>query len=156
MPCPPSDDCVDPLIEAAGEIADMMLACTLPKPRWTHEGHVLACVALTRRYGALEALKILRTAIPRYNNSTGVENTTSSGYHDTLTVYYVWAVDRLNERGCDVVAVLADATVDRRAALAWWESATLLSVEARAHFVSPNLIGDRGAAPSEPVANGTR
>lgn len=155
-PSPPTDDSVDPLIGTADEVADMMLACTLPKRRWTHEGHVLACVSLTLRHGAAEALGLLRTAIPRYNNLTGVENTTTSGYHDTLTVYYVWAVDRLLERGCDVAAVLANDTVDRRAALAWWDADTLFSAAARARFVAPHLAGDGGPSPSEPVAQGTR
>lgn len=151
---PMHNDGPDPLIGTADEVADMMLACTLPKPRWTHEAHVLACVSLTLRYGAAEALGLLRTAIPRYNNSTGIHNTTTSGYHDTLTVYYVWAVDRLLERRSRIDAVLADDAVDRRAALAWWDSATLFSVAARAHFVTPNLTGDGGAVPSEPVAHG--
>ena len=45
-PSAPHDDSVDPLIETADEIADMMLAGTLPKPRWSHEGHVLACLPI--------------------------------------------------------------------------------------------------------------
>ena len=141
----------DHLLGLADEIAEGMLACTLPKPRWTHEAHVLACVSLVRCVGATDALATLRVAIPRYNESTGVANTDTDGYHDTLTVYYVWAVDQLLTADNDTTAVLHSPLVDRHAALLWWPNETLFSVQARRAFVAPTLTNPGVRIPSEPV-----
>ena len=107
----------DHLAGVADQIADGLLARTLPKSRWTHEGHLLACVSLVRRHGAIDALWILRAAIPPYNESTGVANTPTGGYHDTITVYFVWAIDRLLTAGHDAPAILRHPLVARHALL---------------------------------------
>jgi hypothetical protein len=140
----------DHLAAMADEVAEMMLARTLPKSRWTHEAHLLACVSLVRRLGAADALEVLRQAIPAYNESTGVANTDTGGYHDTLTVYYVWAVEQLVGNGCDTTAVLRDPLTDRGAALVWWDKPTLFSTIARRQFVAPTLVHGTSAGPVAP------
>lgn len=144
-----SDPRRDHLQGVADKIADGLLARTLPKSRWTHEGHLLACVSLVRRHGAADALAILRAAIPPYNESTGVANTPTSGYHDTITVYYVWAVDRLLTAGISPADILHHPLVEREAPLAWWDRETLMSPAARAWFVEPTLAGDGSGGPTE-------
>ena len=151
--CPASDGSAssdDELARLADEVAALVLARTLPKPRWTHEAHVLVCASLVRRRGESEALSILRNAIPRYNEATGVANTATGGYHDTLSVFYVWAVNQLLTAGFTVAELLCDDSVDRNAALAWWDRETLFSTDARAHWVAPTLADGCGAAPAEP------
>ena len=137
------------LARLADELADMVLARTLPKPRWTHEAHLLTCVSLVRRHGDVGALRILREAIPRYNEATGVANTSTSGYHDTLTVFYVWAVNQLLSRGTTTTHILRDPSTDRQAALVWWDREALFSSDARAHWLQPTLAGDGSAGPAE-------
>src|SRR5690349_16617661 len=143
------DHSADHLAAVADGIADQLLARTLPKSRWTHEGHLLACVSLVRRHGAAEALALLRAAIPPYNVSTGVANTTTGGYHDTITVYYVWAVSRLIDEGLTTSSILWHPTVEREALLAWWDRETLFSPAARLGWCPPNRPGDGGGAPKE-------
>jgi hypothetical protein len=140
----------DHLAAMADEVAEMMLARTLAKSRWTHEAHLLACVSLVRRFGAAQALDVLRQAIPTYNESTGVANTDTDGYHDTLTVYYVWAVAQLLATGCDTTSVLHDPITDRGAALVWWDKPTLFSPIARRQFVAPTLVHGTSAGPTVP------
>ena len=147
---PISADGHDHLVVVADEVAEMVLARTLPKPRWTHEAHLLACASLVRRHGDVAALRILREAIPRYNESTGVANTPIGGYHDTLTVFYVWAVNQLLRRGLTVTQVLHHPSVDRQAAFTWWDRETLFSVDARARWLAPTRAGDADEAPAEP------
>jgi hypothetical protein len=96
-------------------------------------------------------LATLRDAIPRYNESTSVANTDTSGYHDTLTVYYVWAVDQLLAADNDTTAVLHSPLVDRQAALLWWPRETLFSVQARRTFVAPTLSNSGVPIPCEPA-----
>ena len=142
------DRSVDHLRETADQIAAGVLDRTLPKARWTHEGHLLACVSLVRSHGPADALRILREAIPRYNEATGVANTTTTGYHDTITVYFVWAIDRLIDAGLPTAEIVADDSVERTALLAWWDRETLMSPPARAAWVEPTLAGE-GDAPME-------
>jgi hypothetical protein len=133
-------------------VADAMLDCTLPHAEWTHRGHVTAAYALVRRLGAPAALAALREGIPRYNASVGTANTDSSGYHDTITAYYVWAISRLVDDGADLDAVLAHPLAGARAPLAFWTAETLFSVAARRGWVAPDLVpnGTTAAVPHVP------
>lgn len=145
----PPDRSTDDLCELADQIAAGLLDRTLAKPRWTHEGHLLACVSLVRRHGPTEALRIVRAAIPLYNEATGVANTPTGGYHDTITVYYVWVVERLLAEGLGAPAVLADRRVERTALLAWWDRDVLMSTAARMAWLAPTITGDGGPPPME-------
>ena len=148
-PTRPDERSVDQLLARADQVAAGLLDRTLPKPEWTHDGHLLACISLVRRHGAVEALRVLRWAIPTYNVSTGVANTPSGGYHDTITVYYVWAIDRLLGRGLTPEAILADPLVERTAALAYWDRDVLMSPAARATWMVPQRAAHDGSLPSE-------
>ncbi|MCU1364485.1 MAG: hypothetical protein JWN39_124 [Ilumatobacteraceae bacterium] len=121
-----------------------MLDRTLPKAEWTHEGHVLACLSIVSSMGAVRALEAIRAAIPPYNEATGVANTTTGGYHDTITVYYVWAVDRLLAAGATPTQVLADPLASRTAPLEWWDRGTLMSSQARAAWLPPSIVSGDG------------
>jgi len=145
----PVDRSVDHLVALADQIAMGLLDRTLPKPEWTHEAHILACVSLVRRLGAAEALAVLRAAIPPYNEATGVANTPTGGYHDTITVYYVWAIDLLLTAGRSVTDLLADPLVERTALLAWWEKDLLMSSAARAAWLPPTKRDGAGRLPKE-------
>jgi hypothetical protein len=131
------------------ELADALLERTLPYAEWTHQGHLTAGYALVGRLGGRAALATLRRAIPAYNESVGTPNTDHSGYHDTITAYYVWAIDGVVAAGADLPAVLAHPLTDVRAALRFWRPDTLFSVEARRAWVDPDLVAS--AAVVRPV-----
>ena len=118
-------------------VLDGVLTRTLPKPDWTHEAHVAACWSAVRRHGVDGALPLLRDGIRRYNEATGVANTSTSGYHETITCYFVGAVGRLAARPFD--DVLADPTVGREGPLRHWSREVLFTAEARADWVEPDL-----------------
>ena len=124
-------------------VLDGVLEQTLPKPEWTHEAHVAACWAAVRRHGVDDALSLLRSGIKRYNEATGVANTPTSGYHETITRYYVAAVGRLAEE--PFASVVADDRVTREAPLRHWSHDLLFTVEARAAWVEPDLAPLRDA-----------
>lgn len=110
---------------------------TLPKPEWTHEAHVAACVAAVREHGHDDALVLLRDGIRRYNEATGVENTPTSGYHETITRYYVHVVAAIADQ--PFAEVLAHDTAGREGPLRHWSREVLFSSEARADWVEPDL-----------------
>ncbi len=119
------------------QVLEGVLDRTLPKPEWTHEAHVAACWAAVRRHGVDGALSLLREGIRRYNEATGVANTPTSGYHETITRYYVAAVGRIAER--PFPDVVADPSVGRDGPLAHWSRETLFTPAARADWVEPDL-----------------
>lgn len=118
-------------------LINALLTCTLPKSEWTHEAHVRFGVAMVRRHGAVRALRLLRAAIRSYNEATGVANTESSGYHETLTCYYTAVAASLVERGTSIDEMLLDPLNERDAPLRFWDADTLFSPLARARWVEP-------------------
>lgn len=120
------------------DIAEAFETCTLPKPEWTHEAHVVVCWSTVARLGAQQALAHLRDAIPRYNEATGTPNTDTDGYHDTITCYYVAAVGALAGQPLD--AVLSHPSCSRTAPLVHWSRECLFSVAARRGWVEPDLV----------------
>lgn len=130
-------------------------ARTLPTSAWTHEAHLVVCrVALASRTPD-ETVEFLRGAIRAYNEATGVENTTTSGYHETLTRYYVGAVASLGTASLDEVLTAPQCTT--AAPLGHWSRAVLFSPAARAEWVDPDLAPlpweILGSAPSQESSN---
>ncbi|MEO1056634.1 MAG: hypothetical protein AAFY28_06930 [Actinomycetota bacterium] len=110
---------------------------TLPKAEWTHDAHLAACWAVVATTSAPDALGFLRNAIRSYNEATGVANTPTSGYHETLTAYFVYTVAGLQADSVD--AVLAAPRCRRDAPLRHWSRSRLFSECARSMWVEPDL-----------------
>ena len=101
-------------------IADAVEGCTLPKPEWTHQAHLAAGLAWVRRLGHADAIPHARASIRRYNESTGVANTDTDGYHETITRYYLSVLARHADIGSEFAAVLADPATGHDAVLGHW------------------------------------
>jgi len=68
----------------------------LPKRDWTHAAHVAIAAYHVIDYRGT-ALERVRNGIIRYNEATGVANTATSGYHETLTRFWLGIVAKLLE-----------------------------------------------------------
>ncbi len=66
-------------------LALAMIACTLPKAEWTHEGHFVAALWLLRHRAHLATPDAMRGLILRYNDATNTPNTDTCGYHHSIT-----------------------------------------------------------------------
>ncbi len=63
---------------------------TLPKAEWTHQAHLVVALWHLLEYKELySTLCHLRSGIILYNHSVGRQNTASSGYHETTTVFWI-------------------------------------------------------------------
>ena len=118
-------------------LADQFARRTLPKACWTHEAHLVVCWITLQRHDAGEAVAMLRDQIRSYNDATGTANTSTSGYHETLTEYYVRAVDAAAIT--DVRDLLRHPWCAREAPLRHWTRDRLFSVEARRAWCEPDL-----------------
>ncbi len=68
-------------------------AGTLARDEWTHEAHLAVVLVACREEPSEDAvLKRMRADIKRYNDRNGIENGSRSGYHETLTCFWVRAV----------------------------------------------------------------
>jgi hypothetical protein len=66
----------------------------LPKEEWTHNAHIaVAFIELDTCKDFDNALISLRNKIREYNLSVGTENTDISGYHETLTVFWLTVIN---------------------------------------------------------------
>jgi hypothetical protein len=121
--------------------------CSLPKPLWTHRAHLAVALCYCERLPHDRALELMRNGILRYNLATGGANTESSGYHETITRFYVWLVDhclRTGKLDGGDLASRVNALVARYGArdlpLRHWSRERLMSVEARSEWVEPDVM----------------
>jgi len=129
-------------------VARGLIDRTLPKTEWTHHAHLRAGLWHVMQHGAVVALELLRARISAYNESVGTANTDASGYHETITRFYVRVL-------CDYVAKEEAKPVgswpervsrllarygDRELPLRHYTKDLLLSREARFGWVEPDLL----------------
>ena len=62
---------------------------TLPKEEWTHQAHILVALWYNKNNDFDTALDLVRSKIKAYNLSVGTINSDDSGYHETLTVFWM-------------------------------------------------------------------
>ncbi|HEY4545048.1 MAG TPA: hypothetical protein VIG90_01300 [Pedomonas sp.] len=129
-------------------VGEGLLACTLPRPRWTHEAHLAACLYLVLRRPDIRLETELPGIISRYNISVGGENTDTSGYHETITQFYIRVVRAFAAEAtagpetallplCN--RLLTDERGQRDYPLRFWSRDALFSVPARRGWVEPDV-----------------
>ncbi|MEI6642952.1 MAG: hypothetical protein WCL10_13015 [Novosphingobium sp.] len=131
---------------AVRHVGEGLLARTLPKPEWTHEAHLAACLWLIRERPDFAPERELPDTIRSYNVAVGGENSDSAGYHETLTQLYIRGVRAFAEtlpEGTGLVeavnALLMSEIGDRRWPLCFYSKERLFSVDARRGWVEPDL-----------------
>ena len=127
-------------------LVKLFLDRSLPKPAWTHVAHLRVGLWHVRRFGADRAVDLLRERISRYNDAVGTANTSTSGYHETLTVFYVKLIEAFvsaepaRDQAEDMLERrLLEAVGDRGLPLRYYSRECLFSAEARHQWVAPDL-----------------
>ena len=127
------------------ELVRRFNACALSRPEWTHAAHLTVGLWHVSRYGRQDALARLRAGITRLNESNGVVNSATSGYHETVTRAYVDLLADFAARHAEktpaerVTALLADPLADKQALLRFYSRPLLTSSAARLDWVKPDL-----------------
>lgn len=128
-----------------GRLAAAFCDCTLAKAEWTHHAHLRVGLWHLLRYPPSAALDRLRDGIRRFNVASGVANTEASGYHESITRFYIWAIgqflaaaDRTRPED-ELAEELVRACGDKGLPLRYWSKDRLMSVEARLGWVEPDL-----------------
>ena len=137
------------LFTSDAEIAHLgegLVACTLRREEWTHEAHLGATTYLLTRRPDIDLDKELANIIRGFNESVGGVNDDTQGYHDTITRVFLSGVrlflseadlgDPLHEL---VNELLLSPMGRREWPLRFYSAERLFSVEARRHFVPPDI-----------------
>jgi hypothetical protein len=127
------------------QIAAAFEACSLPKQAWTHAAHLRVGLWHVLRFPPAEALDRLRRGILALNEFHGTANTDDSGYHETITRFYVHLIrefaaraDRtrpIDELAAEWISIAGDSKLP----LQYYSAARLFSAYARSSWVEPDL-----------------
>ena len=126
-------------------IARGVMDRTLPKPYWTHRAHFAAALWLIDRRPDLDLPRVMPGLIRAYNEATGVANTDTEGYHETITQASLRAARAfLAEHAAWPLHAVANALMASPLGksdwlLAYWTKERLFSVEARRQWVGPDI-----------------
>jgi hypothetical protein len=122
---------------------------TLAKSEWTHAAHLVVGLFYCYHHPAGVAKNLMRDGIYWLNDAHGTPNTETSGYHETITVFWLKAVaDYLDAAGrekslAELATGLLAACDDPRLPLKYYSRERLFSTEARKHFVAPDLADSK-------------
>jgi hypothetical protein len=118
---------------------------TLPRTAWNHRAHLTVALSVARSTSPARALDTMRGEILRFNAAVGIVSTPDTGYHETLTVFYLHVVTVHATRHPAPASTALDANLlfddwgDRELPLKHYSRDRLFSREARAHWLPPDL-----------------
>jgi hypothetical protein len=121
-----------------------LLDRSLPKAEWTHAGHFAAAFWILRRPD-MDAARDMPGLIRAYNEATGVHNTDTTGYHETITLASLRAAGAwLRSRPrVPLYVALNELLATEYGRSEWlhgyWSRPLLFSVTARKAWVNPDV-----------------
>jgi hypothetical protein len=133
-------------LEKATELVTRFEGCTLPKEQWTHEAHFIMAFWYCLQYPLPAAVQKIRQGIKAYNVSVGGQNTDSTGYHETITLFYIKTISAYiiskgvtEFAGGQVELLVQQPFIAKDYALQFYSKALLTSKEARKTWMQPDL-----------------
>ncbi|HEX8183916.1 MAG TPA: hypothetical protein VF747_04175 [Blastocatellia bacterium] len=131
-----------------GEIENLVRAfesCRLPPSEWTHRAHLTVALWYLTHCSGREATARIRSGIKRYNAASGGQTTKDSGYHETITLFWICVLSKyllLADAGCSFVE-LTNEVIARfgggRLPFEHYSRDLLMSWRARTSWVEPDL-----------------
>jgi len=129
------------------EIEQLVLAfesCTLPREEWNHRAHLTVGLWYLAKHERAQATRLIRESIQKYNHACGIIQTKDSGYHETITLFYVWLVSKYlgnakENSTVELVNRLLNTYGDKRFPLEYYSKEKLMSWEARTGWIEPDL-----------------
>lgn len=120
---------------------------TLAKPLWTHAAHLSVGAWYLLTLPVAAAVEQVRTGIRHYNECVGTANTADSGYHETLTLFWLQRIgeflgdNRNHLRRLEAVrSVVAEFGGKRDLFQKYYSFDVVASREARAVWTAPDRI----------------
>lgn len=130
------------------DVANLLAAFeagTIPRAEWNHRAHLTMALWYILDHGPERGATRIREAILRYNQLQGIEQTAEGGYHETLTRFYIWLVQRFvitsdpARPRAELLNELCDRYGSKDYPLRYYSKERLASWEARTTWVPPDL-----------------
>ncbi len=118
---------------------------TLPRSQWTHRAHLTVACWYLVCHPAPEAARRIREGIRNYNQSQGIVTTATSGYHETMTLFWIRMVRHYLSAAtleCSLIGlinVMVDRYADKSVPFEYYSRERLMSPEARTNWMEPDL-----------------
>jgi hypothetical protein len=119
---------------------------TLPFSQWTHEAHITVAVWYLYYFPLDVATEKIRNGIQTYNLANGIVQTPTRGYHETITLFFIWSITEFLQNQAErqpiletTNALLADSHSSRLYPFEFYSRERLLAWEARTHSMTPDL-----------------
>jgi len=124
--------------------------CTLPRSLWNHYAHLIVALWYLTHYEQATAIKLIRERIQRYNSVMNIKITENSGYHETITLFWIYLVNSylyltktpknlesnsLLNLANDLIHIYGDKNLP----LEYYSRDLLMSSECRQSWVAPDL-----------------
>ncbi len=120
-------------------------AGTWPAAEWTHQSHIYMALWYLSKSPPEEASIQIKQGIRLYNERQGGENTPTSGYHETITEFYIRIlssyISRTNFSGEDASWqwLQNEPFMDKEFPLTYYSETYLMTPLARATWCDPDL-----------------
>jgi hypothetical protein len=117
---------------------------SLPKAEWTHDAHLLVGIWYLKKFSFEDAVCRLREKIILLNVFHGTENHQGSGYHETLTLFWLKVIqiyiDLHTEKGIETLSndFLGSSLSDRGLPFIFYPKDKVLSPSYRAVYHEPD------------------
>jgi hypothetical protein len=123
----------------------------LPRSQWTHQAHLTVGAWYLCQYDRADAREKIRNGIQHYNQSQGIVTTKDSGYHETITLFWIEAIpcgmrtaaqflaDFDDAPMLDKINHLLDRYQDKQLPFKYYIRELLMSWEARSQRVETDL-----------------
>lgn len=70
-------------------LIDSFERCVLPRSQWTQAAHLTVALWYLTHHPKSVAICLIREGIQRYNAAMGIVQTKESGYHETITLFWI-------------------------------------------------------------------
>jgi hypothetical protein len=116
-----------------------------PATEWTHHAHLTMGLWYLSRHELPTAKALICDGIKKYRLARGEQNTDTDGYHETITLFYIWFVKKylttVDPKLSQVELTNNFCTQygDYKLAFEYYSKDLLMSVEARRNWVEPDL-----------------
>ena len=127
------------------ELAKAFEERTLPKSEWTHAAHLVVGLYYCYHHPLGVAKNLMSDGIYWLNDAHGTPNTETSGYHETITVFWLRTVANFMEKtgrehglanlANNLIAFCSDTNLP----LKYYSRERLFSTQARMNYVEPDL-----------------
>ncbi len=119
--------------------------CKLSRSDWTHQAHLTVALWFLFYYSQEAATHCIRTGIMRYNSAIGIQTTFNSGYHETITLFWILIIsdflagESVNSSIVDLANKLVQIYDNKNLPFAYYSRELLMSWNARTSWVEPDL-----------------